>query len=189
MKSGFRLTGTILLFVGWFGLVLGGLGVAFTPSPHSPVLGWILLLAAAVIFFMTMDRWIKGAFSGILAVGTLNAFFCIVTGRLTTTSAPISHLHAVIMTALFAGSTALSLTFRDRKLRVLDRVAIFIFVFCIFAGALYDEVKLHHMGTQLEQITLALLSLGVGCSCLFMAWGYDRYQRFRDTDHAVTLTT
>jgi hypothetical protein len=188
VKSGFRSTGIIFLFMGWLGLVFGGLAVAFTPSLHSPVLGWFLLLAATVIFFRTMDRWIKGAFSGILAVATLNSFFCIITGHVTTTSAPISHLHALIMTCLSAGSTALSLTFRNRKLRMLDRVAIFIFVFCIFAGAVYDEVRLHHRGTDVEQIILTSLSLGIGLFCLFIAWAYDRFQRLQDNHQEVTLT-
>src|SRR6185295_9764029 len=52
--------GGIFLFFVWLFLVFAGVGVTLDRSARfSPVFGWAMLLAAAVILVVTMDRWVK----------------------------------------------------------------------------------------------------------------------------------
>ena len=66
-KNGFRRAGAWLLGFAWLGLVFAGMAIAFTPSPHSPALGWGLLGIAALVLVFTMDRWVK-VFPGLLTL-------------------------------------------------------------------------------------------------------------------------
>lgn len=186
VKNGARIAGTWLLGMAWLGLVFAGLGVALTPSPHSPVLGWILLGVATFVFFATMDRWVKNVLPGLLAVGTLNATFCILTGHLAGLPAnPISTLNALALTVFFATSTVLSLAFRNRELRLLDRLAIFTFTFCIFWQAAAQELagSAKTLGTGVASVTV--IASGIGLSALAIAYVYDRIQSHSGGRHIL----
>jgi hypothetical protein len=80
VKSGLRLTATMLLGGAWLGLVFAGMAIAFIP-PRSPVTGWLILVIAALIMIATMDRWVK-ALPGILGYGTFGGLLMIVSGHL-----------------------------------------------------------------------------------------------------------
>jgi hypothetical protein len=118
--------------VGWLGLVFGGMAMAFSPSPHSPVVGWVLLVFAAVLLVATMDWWVK-AFPGLLILATLNGIITVYTGHLINkASIPIPCSEAVIITLFFGASGFLCARFRTRGLNVIDRAALFTFMFCLF---------------------------------------------------------
>ncbi len=165
VKAGFRRAGALLLGFAWLGLVFGGLAIAFTPSPHPPVVGWLLLIAAALVLIAIMDRWV-GVFSALLAYGIIGGIVTIVSGHAVNhPEVPVPRLYAVIMTLLIAGSAVVSFTFTKRKLGLPDRIALFAFVFCFFWTPMVSH--------------LTLVPLGIGFSCLVGAWAYDRLRRRR----------
>jgi len=162
IESGLTRAGTWLLGFVWLFLVISGLGIAFTPSPHSRILGWILLVVAAVIFLALMDRWIR-AFPALMAIGTLSSFICIFTGHMASSPNPVARPAAVGATLFFAGSTALGMTFTGRKLNLFDRMALLVFMVVFFWQALENRVS--------------ALPLAAALSALAAAWAYDRVRR------------
>jgi hypothetical protein len=76
----------------------------------------------------------------------------------------ITRLDATMLTLLLAASAAVSATF-DRKLRIIDRIALFSFVFCFFWSVAAER--------------LALMPPAIGFCFLLLAWAYDRIQRRR----------
>lgn len=110
VKSGFRIILALALGMAWLGLVFGGLAIAFTPSPYSRMIGWLLLIGAAAILIVTMDWWAK-AFPAIIGWGVIGGLFTIVDGHAVNhPEVLVTHLDAAIMTTLFAASAAVSLT-------------------------------------------------------------------------------
>jgi hypothetical protein len=160
VKRGFRRAGAWLLGFAWLGLVVAGLAIAFTPSPHSPALGWVLLTIAALVLVLTMDRCVD-VFSALLTTGIIGGILTIVDGHAVNhPEVPIGRFDATIMTLLIAASAVVSFTFTKHKLTVPDRIAVFVFVFCFFWQAVVPH--------------LMLVALGIGFASLFAAWVYDR---------------
>jgi chromate transport protein ChrA len=119
-----------------------------------------MLAIAAVILIVTMDRWVE-VFSALLACGILGGIITIAGGHaVNNPRVRVARLDAVIMTLLIAASAVVSFTFTKRKLRLPDRIALFVFVFCFFWGAAVPR--------------LGLLALGIGTALLVAAWDYDR---------------
>ncbi|MGH9396344.1 MAG: hypothetical protein ACRD18_05780 [Terriglobia bacterium] len=163
VKSGFRQAGLWLLGGAWLFLVFAGLGIAFSPGPYSPILGWVFLVIAGAVLVVTMDRWVK-VFPALLILATINSTACIFTGHLTgNPSAPISPTQALIAALLLAGSTILSLRLKSHKLRLLDRLSAFVFVFCVFWQAVDERV--------------ALVAPVIAFVALLLAWACDRIER------------
>lgn len=149
--------------MGWFGLVFGGMAIAFTPSSHSPVVGWVLLGIAAIIEVATMDHWVK-VFPGLLAFGILGGMLELLDGHaLNNPPVPVSKHDAAIILVVCVLGTAISATFTKRRLRLLDRVALFAFVFCFF--------------WQAAQPKLMRVALGMGIGVLALAWLYNHLTR------------
>jgi len=148
----------------WLGLVFGGMAIAFTPSPHSRMTGWLLLIGAAVIMIATMNRWVK-AFPVILCWGVMGGLITIAEGHAVNhPEVLVTRLDATVMTLLFAASAVLSATF-SRKLHLVSRVAIFSFVFCVF--------------WQVANERMMLRALSIGFCALLFAWLYDCFTRPR----------
>lgn len=163
VKSGFRRAAAWLLGMAWLGLVFGGMAVAFTPSPQPRAIGWAMLALATVILVVTMDRWVE-VFSALLACGILGGIITIAQGHaVNSPQVRVARLDAVIMTLLIAASAVASFTFTKRKLRLPDRVSLFVFVFCFFWGAAVPR--------------LGLLALSIGTASLVAAWGYYQIER------------
>jgi hypothetical protein len=164
-KQGFRRAGVWLLGIVWLGLVFAGMAIAFTPSPHSPAVGWVLLALAAAIALVTVDRWAK-IFPGLLAYGILGSVLSLVDGHAVNhPEVPVSRLEGVVMIAFFTIAAVLSFTFTKRKLHVTDRVALFAFVVCFFWQAVAPN--------------LMWVVLGVGFCFLLFAWLYDHFEHRR----------
>jgi hypothetical protein len=162
VRSGFRLAGEVMLVFGWLFLVFAGLGEGFASGgAHRPVLGSGILAVAAAVLLWTMSRWIR-AFPGLTGLATINALGAIFTGHATgNPSVRISSLEAAITSALLAVSTIVSLRLTRGNLRVLDRVAVFSFVFCVFWTAVDNRVQ--------------IIAPAVACGLLVAAWAYDRF--------------
>ena len=121
-----------MLTFAWLVLVFSGLGIAFSPQPAFPTIGWTLLTMATVIFLVTMDRWVK-ALPGILACGVVGGVLTIAAGH--TVNHPEvmgSRLDGFAITMLIAISVVLSYRLAKRRLRLLDRVAVFVFALSVF---------------------------------------------------------
>lgn len=165
VKNGLRTAVAWILGIAWVALVFAGMAVAFSPSPHSPALGWVLLAIAAVVCIGTMDRWAK-YFPAILAYGVIGGLFTIATGHaVNSASVRVSRFDGVLMTLLIGASAAVSLPLGERRLRLADRIAIIAFIFCIF--------------WQVVEPRVMLVALSIGLGCLFAAWAFDRIQRRR----------
>jgi hypothetical protein len=168
VKRGFRTAGLWLFVMGWLGLVVGGMAIAFTPSPHSRLTGWVMIAVAAIILVATMDKWV-GVLSALLAYGTFGGILTIAGGHAVNhPEVKVPRVEGVVMTVLIAAGAMASFTFTKRRLYLLDRIALFVFVFCFFWGAAAPR--------------LALLALGIGVGWLAAAWAYDRIWRRRDPD-------
>jgi hypothetical protein len=163
VRAGFRTAGSWLLAMAWLGLVFAGMAITFTPSPHTPLVGWVLLAIAAIIFLCTIDRWVV-TFSALLAYGVIGGIYMISTGHaVNQPSVQVSLSEAISVTLILALSALVSFTFSKRNLRVLDRIALLIFVVCFFGQALVPD--------------LALVAFGIGLGGLVAAWAYDRFRR------------
>ncbi len=168
IKSGFRRAGAWLLGFVWLGLVFAGMAIAFTPSPHSPAVGWMLLGIAALVLVLTMDRWVK-VFPGLLAYGVVGSILMLMNGHAVNhPEVPVSRLEAALLIVFFAAAAALSFTFTNHKLTLPDRIALLIFIFCFFWQAVAPRVM--------------LIALAIGFACLVGAWAYDRLQRRPETN-------
>jgi hypothetical protein len=127
------------------------------------MVGWVLLVVAAVTLIVTMDRWVE-VFSALLAYGIIGGLLTIAEGHAVNhPEVRIARLDATIMTLLIAAGAVVSFSFAKRKLKLPDRVALFAFVFCFFWQAVVPR--------------LMLVALGIGFSCLAFAWAYNRIQR------------
>jgi hypothetical protein len=167
VKGGFRTAGAWLLGFAWLFLVFAGLGIGFSQTDYPRALGWFFLAVAAAVLVATANHWIR-AFPGIMGVATFNSLITISSGHATgNPSVLIPRSTAILATLLLAVGTALSLTFRTKRVSVPDRAAVLALAVSIGWGA----VDVHHW----------LPALTVGTSCLFLAWLYDRstQQRFR----------
>ncbi len=163
IKIGSRRAVAWLLGFAWLGLVFGGMAVAFTPSSHSPTLGWGLLGIAALVLVFTMDKWVK-VFPGLLAYGALGSILMLMNGHaINHPEVRVSKLEAAVLILFFAAGAGLSFTFTKQKLTMPDGIALFAFIFCFFWQAVAPR--------------LMLLALSVGFACLIGAWVYDRLGR------------
>jgi len=158
--------GKVILVTLWFGLVLAGMVIILEPGGYySPPVGWVLLLVAAVIFFVTMDRWVK-ALPGLIALGALRSCLTIFTGHLPEKPEKlIPTLEAIAMTAFLIASAFLIFTFGERKLTKPHRVALFAWMFSFF-WSMTNEPK-------------TLIAVSVSFVFLVLAWGFDLFQRRR----------
>lgn len=166
VKNGFRGTGLLLLVLGWLFLVFGGLAIVTTPPPPSRVVGWSLLLIAALIAILTMDKWVK-VFPGLLAYGVFGSILMLLDGHAVNhPEIVIPWYEAVALILFFTAAAGLSFSFTNHKLTVPDRIALFVFIVCYF--------------WQAADQRLMTITLGVGFACLAGAWAYDRFQVVRE---------
>jgi hypothetical protein len=138
-----------------------GVTVVFSETSRSRVTGWIFLLLAAVLFLVTMDRWIR-ALPGLLGYGVFGALLATVSGHgINRQDLPISKPEGIVLMLFFCLSAIVSYTFSKRRLRLLDRIALFGFVSLVFRAIWFDSIS--------------ATGLGIPLGCLVVAWGYDRY--------------
>jgi hypothetical protein len=176
VKSGLRLAGLTLLFFGIAGLFLGGVNYSFFPASHSRALGLVFLIISAPVMVVTMNRWVK-VLAGLLALGVLNGVLSISTGHLLANpTQPMSRLDAVYMTVFFAAAAVLASTLRGRKLNLVDRIAVLVFVSSLALLMGYEGAHVRP-GAPLASTDFTLM--GIGLCCLLIAWGYSRLQRRR----------
>jgi hypothetical protein len=170
VRKGLAGAGIILLAAGWLGLVVAGMGFVFSPQHHFPVLGAALLVIAAVVMLVTMDRWVN-AFPGLLVLATLNSLIELKTGHaLNDPSIKAPWQQAAVLTLSMAASGFVTLRFRTHKLNAIDRIALFVFGISIF----YQAAAPRFQGWAGP----------VAFGALLLAWGYDRFSHHHDRHSA-----
>lgn len=170
--SGIRRAGGWLIGAAWLGLVFRGLTESFASEQafaegHHPSrsLGYVLLGIAALTMVVTAERW-KRVFPGIMLAAILNSLLELTRGHAVNNPAvPVGHSTAIIHLVVTTGVTVLALTFKNRRLTVLDRFALLAFVVSFFWGAVEQR--------------FASVKLIVGACCILIAWAIDRLK----TDH------
>ena len=176
VKSGLRLAGLTLVFLGIAGLFFVGVDYLFFPADHSRVLGLVFLVISASVMVLTMNRWLT-PLAGLLALAVLNGMLSTSTGHLLANpTQPMSRLDALYVTTFFAASAALASTLRGRQLNIVERVAVLAFVFSLALLMAYDGTR-HRPGAPLDGTDFTLM--GISLCCLLVAWGYDRLRRRR----------
>jgi len=176
--SGLRHAGGWLLGMAWPGLVYAGIIEAFGPPQAfadgrhpSPILGYTLLVVAAVVMVVTAEHW-KRVFPGIMLAAILNSVLELTQGHaVNNPSVPVSSSTATIHLIVATGVMLLTLTFRSHRLTMLDRGALLAFVISFFWGAIDPRS--------------ASLKLLVGASCILAAWAVDRLRDGRASQSAI----
>lgn len=166
VKGGFRLAGAWLLAFAWFVLAFSGLGIALSQSPHRPAVGWALLAAAAIIFLLTMDRWVR-FFPGVLACGVLGGIVTTISGHVVNhPEVAVRRWEGAVMTLLLATGALISQSFEKRRLRPTDRAALLAFTCSLFSQAVGSRAMLP--------------GLTIGTICLAAAWANNRVRHQGD---------
>src|ERR1051325_1706532 len=80
LMRGIRRAGVLLLGFAWLATVFAGMGIVFSTSSHSPILGWALLTVAAFVLVVTMNRWIK-VLPALLVYGVLGSLVSTLSGH------------------------------------------------------------------------------------------------------------
>jgi len=116
---------------------------------------------STAILLLTMDRWVK-IIPGVLGYATLGGLIMLFSGHYSRIRVPWRV--ALILTLFTIASAGLSLTFQERKLNVVDRVALMAFVSCLAIGTT-------------PSFSAMLMALGIGFAFLLFAWALDRIRR------------
>jgi len=161
IKNGLRRAGVWLLGLAW--MIAAGIGVTsmFSGDRKSQITGWGFLLIAAIVFILTMNRWIK-IVPVLLAYGLLGALLATASGHaLNRPELPMSFAEGIVLMLFFGASAAISATFTKRRLRLSDRIALFAFVALLFR--------------EMAQDRISPIGLAAALGCLVFAWCYDHF--------------
>ena|SRR5436190_11135107 len=170
--SGLQLAAKTILAIATAGIFFGSLTAIISPSRvrpdsflvRSPASGWILLAVATTILIATMNRWVK-ILPGVLGYSTLGGLIMLASGQYN--KVPVPRLTAILLILFTVASSLLSLTFQERRLSIVDRLALLGFLFCLAFSA-----------TPTFSTMLTALAIGVGC--LLLAWTIDRIEHRGD---------
>ena len=119
-------------------VMLFGLHLLFFPESgnhdrfagrHPYALGAILLVVVTVILVSTVTRWVR-ALPGLFSYSVFGGLIAIASGHINS-RVPIPRSTAVYLTVYMLIMTFLTYTFANRRLTVLDRVALIGVVFCV----------------------------------------------------------
>jgi len=170
--SGIQVTGWILLTFFTLFLLFVGAGIAFTSREKlefsniilAKVVAWVAFAVGAGILVYTVQRWVK-MLPGLLFLATLNGLLMTYTGHLVNIpSVSVPRDVALVSTLLLAGSSVVSLHFHGRRLNVMDRLALLLFVASLVWGSVSK---------------LAVASLTLGLVALLLAWARNHVQARR----------
>lgn len=167
--KGALLTAKVLLVWATAGMFWIGIYVIFSPgrvrpealSARSLVVGSVLLVMSTAILLFTIDRWVK-IIPGVMGYATLGGLIMLFSGHYGRILVPWRV--ALILTLFTIASAGLSLTFQERKLNVVDRVALMAFVSCLAIATT-------------PSVSTMLTALSIGFAFLLFAWVLDRIRR------------
>jgi len=109
-----------VIFCAWtisLGIASSGLKI-----PGNRAFAWLSLLFGGGFIFLMVDRWVR-MLPGVLAVAVLSALVMLKTEHLLgNPSIGVPRLSSAVAVLALVAGCALSLTFTDRKLKLLDRI-------------------------------------------------------------------
>ncbi len=187
MYSGLCLAAATLLAFGTMTLLLIGMGMVFFPTQinplpliarYSPAIGWWFLAASTTILMVTMKRWVL-ILPGLLAFALVRALPRLLTGDISNPAFAISRLEILAIIAFLAIAMVLVWRLSDRKLNLLDRSALLLFVYCLAWNVLSRSQTVRY-GT----LTMALVAL-------LLAYSQHRIRRLVHSrrEHTPNLTS
>jgi hypothetical protein len=104
-------------------------------------------------------------------LGVINGIITLADGHaVNNPQVPVSRLDALMLIVFCATSSVISRTFTKRRLHVVDRVALFAFIFCFFWQAAAPKMM--------------RLAVGLALGCLLLAWACDRIRQRRQPGNA-----
>lgn len=127
---------------------------------HSFIAAWICLAVSSAILVLTMDRWVK-VLPGFFATSTLIPLIMLSGRRYN--GAPVPWNVALLLTFFTISTAVVTLTFQDRKLHVIDRVALMAFLFCLGIG-------------MTPKLSTMFMALGIGFGLLLVAWAANLFR-------------
>ena len=172
VASGLRICGLMIAGFLVFAQLLWGAGVAFSklPGPKGPA--WVALLVAVGIVVQTVERW-KRVLPGLLILAAFNALVMALSGHLINNPrVVISREVSVGAALLFVAASVLSARFYDRRLGLVDRIAILSYVAFFTWGWLSN---------------LFLTPLMLGTAVLGAAWLNYHFRRREALQHRPRL--
>jgi|GEM_PF-4388084 len=173
--SGVIKVGNILLIIFCIGLFLNGVSYTFFTGEHSRILGLIFLAISSTILFVTMDKWVN-IVPGIMGYGVLIGIIMTVSGHLLNNrNIPVSRMEGLFTVFFAISGTVLSLTFTNRPLKMIDRVGLMGFVFCIAIGMGYDSDMAGKSITPVPLSHFSMISLGIALCTLLFTWLVNRF--------------
>jgi len=130
---------------------------------HSFIVAWICLAVATAILVLTMDRWVK-ILPGFFFSATVIPLIMLSGRRYHGVPVPWNVGWSLLFFTISAA--IISLTFQERRLHVIDRVALMVFLFCLGIG-------------MTPNVSTMFTALGIGFAFLVLAWAVDRFLRRR----------
>jgi 4-amino-4-deoxy-L-arabinose transferase-like glycosyltransferase len=186
VKGGFRLVALILIGFAVAGMFFGGvlrlcfLGAVDRSSwsgQHAASVALVFLIVSIPIMFVTMSRWLK-VMAGFLGLAVINGLISLGTGHvLANPTMPIPRLYALSLTLFFAAAAVLTGKIKNRKLGVVERILVIVFLFSL--GILISYQAQRELTRSAPFNSAYFILMGIGLGCLLVAWGYDRLQRRR----------
>lgn len=180
--SGLRISALILF--GFMTMVMfwGGVALITTPQRVSPnslllrvlflqthpiIAGWIFIPVSAAILLLTMNHWVK-LLPGFFAYSTIGALIMLFSGQYNGVRVPWRA--ALFLTIIGISTAVVSSTFHNRKLRIIDRVALMVFQVCWALAVLPKPTMMMY------------LALTAGLAFLLIAWEVDVIKRRKSSE-------
>jgi len=149
--------GAILLFFACAAFTAAGVATAFGYSARPKIVGWLSLIPSVGLGVWGMKHWAR-TLPGILGCATLNGISVTINGHaLNQPSVLVDRLTATLVTLGLGLSAFLAMSFRDRPLTIVDRIA------CL--GILASFAMVFQPLSQVQFLGIA----GI-VACVIVAW-------------------
>ncbi len=169
--------GAFLLGLTVFFLFLLGIDYSFFPSDHSRSTGYVYLAISAPLIVVTTGRWPRYV-AGLLGYGFLRGLVLLGGDHFPGTPSVIySWAERLFLLSYCAAGALLVVTFENRKLRIVDRVALCAFVLSACLGTILADPTLSGVQETAAHQAVGAGVTAVGLGGLATAWAYDRARR------------
>lgn len=175
-RSGFLIAANFLIGFAVYLCLIFGLALVCFPEKTTPdrfagrhpfIVGATFMALATSVMLATVSRWIA-FIPGFLGYGAFGGMIMIATGHMINSRAPVLHWVSISGTAFCLLGAAVSSTFVDRQLRLVDRICLVAFVYSLTLSMMF-----HNLATE-------ALAISTGLLALLFAWGVDRYLRWQE---------
>jgi len=150
------LTFTVKFICCLLGAILGLL-VIRTLLSYSPLAFWVVVSSVATILFWTAPKWVIWM-PGIMVFGVANSLVGLVTRKVPTRSdSEVSTAVALLLCALYSVGCVVPLQYDARRISVLDRSALLVYIVC----AIYPAYC-HTTLASVTPVVFSAVTIGIG---------------------------